>query len=316
MTWRASTRAEIQQYYRDEFHTYLGDLPEYITPYGPKEFALAFREEYPSKGQGTRDFIRRSTWVTDDEGDKQHPQFDEWPALLSFFRAPADEDPLRAHADGNGLADPDALSNTQRPVPEAVYYGVDHWERNWLLPVDIDAKDVAYERALRDVTPRDGENRESVLQRAGIVDAPPEGFKYGFEDIRQALVYAFAVKDLFEDLLEASETQVFYSGQGAHIYLQDDDPAHRYDQRAREVIVAFLEDEFDIPIDAVVTADEARVMRLPYSLHADVSRLVMPVEDASVDFWEISRPDFLGEDERADAAAERAGVTHQSQPEL
>lgn len=302
MTWRPSTRGEIAQYYEEEFGSRLQDLPEYITPTGPREYALAFREAYPAKGRGDRDFIRRATWATNNSTDtKLHPYFEDWNDLLAFIRDPAGNDPLRDHSANSGLADPETVDDT-RPVPTAVYYHVRHWDRNWLVPVDIDAKDVAFERALRDATPRSGEPKEEFLERVGIIEEDPEGYQYAFEDLEQALVYGFAVRDIFEESLNASDTQVYYTGQGCHVYLLDDDADHRYDQGSREVLVEFLETEYDLPIDSVVTADDARVMRLPFSLHAGVSRVVTPVESPDYDFREDAKPACLSDDESAETA--------------
>ena len=297
MMWRESTRSEIKQYYRTEFPSYLGGLPEHVTPDGPKEYALAFRESYPTTNENSRgrDFIRRETRRTNRDDEPIATVFEEWPDILEFIRNPADADPLRDRDNGApGLADPEA-KDVERPVPAAVYYATDQWERNWVLPVDIDAKDVAYERAQREGTPRDGESQEEFIKRVGIIDEAPEGFKYAFEDIEQALVYGFAVKDIFEDTLNAEQTQVVYSGQGCHVYLLDDDKEHRYDERAREVLIEFLEHDYELPIDSVVTADEARVMRLPYSLHADVSRVVTPIESPDFDFRRAAIPETLSE---------------------
>lgn len=295
MMWRESTRSEIQQYYRTEFPSYLGGLPDHITPNGPKEYALAFRESYPTRRERGRNFIRRSTRRTNNADEPIATVFEEWPDILEFIREPAANDPLRNRDNGApGLADP-ATVDEQVPIPEAVYYATDQWDRNWVLPVDIDAKDVAYERALEMGEPRSGESQEEFIERVGIIDEDPEGYKYAFEDIEQALVYGFAVKDIFEDTLNAEWTQVVYSGQGCHIYLLDDDTEHQYDQRAREVLVEFLEHDYDIPIDSVVTADEARVMRLPYSLHAGVSRVVTPIESPDFDFRRAALPETLSE---------------------
>lgn len=82
------------------------------------------------------------------------------------------------------------------------------------------------------------------------------------------------MKDVFKDDFAADETMVVYSGEGCHVYLLDTDRDHHYDEQSREVINDLLLDEYEIPIDPVVTADRRRVRRLPYSLHADVSRVL------------------------------------------
>ena len=91
------------------------------------------------------------------------------------------------------------------------------------------------------------------------------------------------MRDIFEDDFNAEETMVVYSGQGVHVYLLDSDLAHRYDAKSREVLNDLLQDTYEIPIDPVVTADRRRVARLPYSMHADVCSIVMPLESPSFD---------------------------------
>ena len=172
---------------------------------------------------------------------------------------------------------------------------LDHWERLWVLAVDIDAKDIAAQRASREITANetDDDVETKKLRAADILDSEPEGYPYAFTDIEDALEYGFIVQEIFEDDFAARETLVVYSGQGCHIYLLDTDRKHQYDEQSREVINDLLLEEYEIPIDPVVTADRRRVMRLPYSLHADVSRIVQPIESPDFDFRTEAAPSFL-----------------------
>lgn len=276
MNWRQASRAELTRYYREEFPAYLDRLPEHISPAGPKQFALAFPEPYPVQGSDIpdRDFIRRDTRSTGADGQVRSVAFDDQDELCRFIRQPAQVDPLDDSA--YGLADP-AVVDQPAPVPEAVYYALDHWERSWPVLVDIDAKDIAAGRADGDV----------------VESAQPDGYPYAFEDIDQALEYAFEVEAVFQERLEADKTQVFYSGQGAHVYLLDDDLDHRYDERSREVLTTFLEDVCEFPIDAPVTSDRRRVARLPYSLHSEVCRIVQPIDSPAFDYRTEATPEFL-----------------------
>lgn len=284
MTWRPATDEEIDRYYAEEFPTVIDQLPAFLTATGPKQYALAFREAHPvrSEERPAKEFIRRDTWQMNGAGDRTIPVFDQFADVVDFIRHPARNDPLAPSE--YALADP-ALLEKSAPQPTAVYYALDHWERPWIPLVDIDAKDIARERA-NDTLPfgADEKGLEDLLDMAGILDAPPVGYPYAFEDIQRALEYGFEVRDIFERDFEAEETMVVYTGQGVHVYLLDSDPAHRYDTKAREVLVDLLVETYDIPIDPVVTPDRRRVARLPYSLHADVCRVVQPIASPNFDF--------------------------------
>jgi hypothetical protein len=287
MTWREATREEIFEYYQAEFPEAVEDIPEHITPDGPKEYAIAFRERHPvKKDRPDKDFIRRHPRGRDGESP---PAFRDWSDLISFFRAPATNDPLRAKEPG--LADP-AILDKPSPVPDAVYYSLDHWDRDWVLAVDIDAKDIALDRA-KSVSNSDYDDTNALLEQVGVRQGAPAGYPYEFEDVQAAISYAFETETLFRNQFSAEETLVIYSGQGAHVYLLDDDRHHHYDEQSREVINDLLQDEFGIPIDPVVTADRKRVMRLPYSLHSDVSRVVQPIDSDDFDVRTDPVPSFV-----------------------
>ncbi|ELZ40766.1 DNA primase-like protein [Halorubrum californiense DSM 19288] len=283
MTWRQATREEIYAYYVKEFPRYIGDLPEFITADGPKQYAVGFRDPHPVRKDEVpdKDFIRRDTWQTNRSGERTTPEFDDFEDVVEFIRHPAKNDPLGRSE--FALADPEVLEQPD-PRPDAVYYALDHWERPWVLLVDIDAKEIARDRADELVSASvDDRDDDALLNDAEILDAPPEGYPYAFEDVDRAIEYGFEVRDIFEDDFDAEETMVVYSGQGVHVYLLDTDPAHRYDEQSREVLNDLLLETYDIPIDPVVTADRRRVARLPYSLHADVCSIVQPIESPAFD---------------------------------
>lgn len=283
MTWRQATLEEISAYYAEEFPRYLDDRPEFITATGPKQYAVAFREPHPVRKDDVpaKDFIRRDTWQTDASGDRKTPEFSDFDDVVAFIRHPARNDPLGRSE--FALADPELLEKPA-PCPDSVYYALDHWERPWVLLVDIDAKDIAKSRAADAVsTDTDETDTETLLEAAGILNADPAGYPYAFEDIDRAIEYGFEVRDIFEDAFDAEETMVVYTGQGVHVYLLDTDTEHRYDAQSREVLNDLLLETYNIPIDPVVTADRRRVARLPYSLHADVCSIVQPIESPGFD---------------------------------
>ena len=291
MTWRQATPDEIFAYYAGEFQDRLSQLPEHITPAGPKQYAIAFREPHPVKKDDIpdRDFIRRDTRNTNWDREPTSKQFTSMQEVVDFVRWPARNDPLR-NTDV-GLADPD-IPGVSNPTTDAVYYALDNWDRPWVMLVDIDAKDVAKQRAERTLGDR-YDDQETLLAHAGVTPGAPEGYPYEFKDIRKAIEYGFQTKRLFEDVFNADETQVVYTGQGVHVDLLDTDLEHSYDAKSREVFNDLLQEKYAIPIDPVVTADRRRVARLPYSLHADVCRVVQPIESQDFDFRTDARPEFL-----------------------
>jgi len=298
VSWRTASSEEIQQYYREEFPKHIATLPGHITPDGPKEFGIAFREAHPVRGDDIppRDFIRRDSWCTTSEGERRYPEFTDTEELLAFIQYPARNDPLEGSP--YALGDPDVVPQGD-PVPEGVYYSLDHWDRPWVLMIDIDGKDVAKKRAEQAVD--DYDTREDLLDQAGILSAAPAGYPYAFEDIDRALEYGFEVQSIFERDLAARDVQVVYSGQGAHVYMLDDDPMHRYDEKSREVLNDLLQRNYGVPIDPVVTADRSRFGRLLYSLHAEVCRVVQPVDSPEFDPRTDALPAFLEEERDSDS---------------
>jgi hypothetical protein len=283
MTWRQATKEEITAYYAEEFPTYVKDRPPFITAGGPKQYALAFRNSYPVRKDGVppKDFIRRDTWQTDRSGERTAAEFNDFEEVLEFIQHPTRNDPLGRSR--YALADPDLLEQSG-PCPEAVYYALDHWQRPWVLLVDIDAKGIARNRAESAVSETTEDSIDAdLLKDSGILDAAPSGYRYAFEDVDRAIEYGFEVCEIFEEDFNADETMVVYTGQGVHVYLLDTDPAHRYDERSREVLNDLLLETYQIPIDPVVTADRRRVARLPYSLHAEVCSVVQPIESPNFD---------------------------------
>jgi len=287
MEWKSSSTAEIAHYYQHEFEQRFSHIPNFISDSKPKEIGIAFPEAYPVKGDSIppKEFIRRDAFDRSDqlgnwEGDN---------SILEFIQSPATNDPMGG---GHQLASPEVVS--EPAVPEAVYYATDFRDRNWLLTVDIDAKDVALQWAEGVLNQDTSELTDNQIKaKAGVIEADPAGYPYRFEDIDQTLEYGFEVQDYFRDHLGTNATQVVYSGQGCHIYLHDTDRMYDYSETNRNLIAKTLINRLNIPIDKPVTTDESRVIRLPYSLHAGVSRVVTPIYDANFDYQKKAQPDFL-----------------------
>jgi hypothetical protein len=278
MSWKQATTDEIAQYYQTEFDEYFDQIPAFIRECQPKEIGIAFRDAYPVKNDDIPDkqFVRRDAFG---EGSSDFTQWTGNGSIKQFIKSPPANDPISGR---HKLASPEFADAPS--LPEAVYYATDFHDRNWVLVVDIDAKDVALEYAKETVNSDVEDADKSLKQRAGVIDEPPEGYPYRFEDLDQALEYGFEVKEYFEESLDTDATQVVYSGQGCHVYMYDPAPEYRYSEVPRRHVATILEEKKDIPIDTPVTTDESRVIRLPYSLHAGVSRVVTPIDSPDFDY--------------------------------
>jgi DNA primase catalytic subunit len=73
-----------------------------------------------------------------------------------------------------------------------------------------------------------------------------------------------------------SELRIVYSGRGFHIHVFDQE-AYALSGKKRRRLASAIKDE-GFGIDEWVTSGEMRLIRLPYSLHGLVSRLVVPLE--------------------------------------
>jgi len=75
--------------------------------------------------------------------------------------------------------------------------------------------------------------------------------------------------------------RIVYSGRGFHVHVFDPEAYAFGDKKRREI--ARAEKEKGFAIDEWVTAGEMRLIRLPYSLHGLVSRIVVPLEKSELE---------------------------------
>jgi DNA primase catalytic subunit len=73
-----------------------------------------------------------------------------------------------------------------------------------------------------------------------------------------------------------SKLRIVYSGRGYHIHVFDE-VSYAFDEKKRREIARAVKKQ-GFAIDEWVTAGEMRLIRLPYSLHGMVSRLVLPLK--------------------------------------
>jgi DNA primase catalytic subunit len=87
---------------------------------------------------------------------------------------------------------------------------------------------------------------------------------------------------LYEHLeKQFSQMKIVYSGRGFHIHVFDRE-AYTFDDRKRREIARTVKEK-GFAIDEWVTAGEMRLIRLPYSLHGLVSRIVLPLEKSELE---------------------------------
>ena len=190
----------------------------------------------------------------------------------------------------------DVVRQFMHYLPEAVYYDrgvyteVGHpakayrspWKRRWFagqeLAFDIDPENV--------VCPIHGGLEQKMKSHQGL------GFCWiEFEEVRDQTIR------LWEQLEpKYEELALVYSGRGFHIHVRDK-RADRMSKGARRKLARKLIDQ-GYAIDEWVTAGGSRLIRLPYSLHGMVSRIVLPLSIKQAERFDPvkdkkARPSFL-----------------------
>ena len=87
---------------------------------------------------------------------------------------------------------------------------------------------------------------------------------------------------LYEELEKTfSNMKIVYSGRGFHIHILDKQ-AYTLSYRQKQKLAKRLKQKGFL-IDEWVTTGGMRLIRLPYSLHGMVSRIVLPIDAAELD---------------------------------
>jgi DNA primase small subunit len=160
--------------------------------------------------------------------------------------------------------------------PEAAYY-----DRNLYVAGD---RKVGQELAF-DLDP---ENVTCPVH-GSLADKMRRGQGLGFCEIELQMVkdQALSLYDFFEK--KFSNLRVVYSGRGFHIHVFDEE-TYRWSGKKRLEVARNVKEK-GFAIDEWVTAGEMRLIRLPYSLHGMVSRVVLPLEKN-----ELERFDAVNDD--------------------
>jgi DNA primase catalytic subunit len=170
-------------------------------------------------------------------------------------------------------------------VPESVYY-----DRN---VYDEKDREIGQELAF-DLDP---ENITCPIH-GSLADKMRRGQGLSFCNIELDMVRKQALR-LHEYLeKEFSRLGIVYSGRGFHIHVFDDD-AYGLSEKKRRLIAHDVKKK-GFAIDEWVTVGEMRLIRLPFSLHGLVSRVVLPLEKSELGCFDPAHderclPKFLRE---------------------
>ncbi|MFC7059916.1 hypothetical protein [Halovenus salina] len=127
---------------------------------------------------------------------------------------------------------------------------------------------------------------ESEAAERTVSETVTNEYAYEFQDIRKAIHNGFEIRDWLTDTVGFDSADVFYSGQGVHIFAKSDDPYLKLTHQSRKYIGRYINERLGFPIDDEVTWDRSRVIRLPYSLHTEVNRIVTPISKRDFNFIE------------------------------
>jgi DNA primase catalytic subunit len=169
-------------------------------------------------------------------------------------------------------------------LPEAVYYDRNVYDANdrktgQELAFDLDPENIT--------CPIHGTLADKMKRHQGL----------SFCKIELELVKEQALS-LYEHLeKQFSSMKIVYSGRGFHIHVFDAEAYALSTTQRRQLARNVKEKGFKI--DEWVTAGDMRLIRLPYSLHGLVSRVVVPVEKNELDRFDPVHdkrclPKFLG----------------------
>ena len=170
-------------------------------------------------------------------------------------------------------------------LPEAAYYDRNVYNENdrktgQELAFDLDPENIT--------CPVHGSLADKMQRQQGL------GFcKLELEMAKEQIIR------LYEHLeAQFSSVKIVYSGRGFHIHVFDPEAYALSAKERRQIAQKVKEKGFQI--DEWVTSGSMRLIRLPYSLHGLVSRIVVPVEKSELERFNPVRdkrciPKFLSE---------------------
>ncbi len=152
-------------------------------------------------------------------------------------------------------------------LPEAVYYDRSIYKE--------DGRKVGQELAF-DLDP---ENMKCPIHGT-LADKMARGQGLGFCNVELQMVKDQTVK-LYEYLeADFEKMKIVYSGRGFHIHVFDQEACSLSVEKRRQIAQRVKEQGFQI--DEWVTSGGMRLIRLPFSLHGLVSRIIIPLEKSEL----------------------------------
>ena len=152
-------------------------------------------------------------------------------------------------------------------LPESVYYDRNVYDENGCkagqeLAFDLDPENIT--------CPIHGDLADKMKRGQGLSFCELE--------LQMAKEQAVSLHECLEK--EFSHLRIVYSGRGFHIHVFDEE-AYRLKEKERREIARVVKEK-GFAIDEWVTAGEMRLIRLPFSLHGLVSRVVLPLEKSEL----------------------------------
>ena len=117
-----------------------------------------------------------------------------------------------------------------------------------------------------------------------LADKMKRGQGLGFcgLELEMAKTQALSLHEYLEK--DFSQLRIVYSGRGFHIHVFDQEAYLLKEKKRREI--ARIVKKKGFAIDEWVTVGEMRLIRLPYSLHGLVSRIVVPLEKSELELFD------------------------------
>jgi len=152
-------------------------------------------------------------------------------------------------------------------LPEAVYYDRNIYDARGKgvgqeLAFDLDPENIT--------CPIHGSLAEKMKRRQGL--------SFCALELRMIKEQTLRLYEHLENRF--SSVEIVYSGRGFHVHVFDEE-AYAMNRGGRERLAKSIKAD-DFPIDEWVTSGSMRLIRLPFSLHGLVSRIVLPLKPSEV----------------------------------